>query len=191
MTITPRIAPLEPPYPAPAADELARWMPPGAGVEPIALFRTLARHLPLAEAMRPLGQHLLSRALGIGRREREIVIHRVCARCDCAYEWGVHAAFFGPRVGLDEAQLHATVHGAPDDPAWSAHEANLIRLVDELHDTGKVSDTLWTALAARWSEAQLLALLALAGWYHVIAYLANGARVPLEPFGQPLPGGGG
>ena len=191
MTTTPRIAPLEPPSPAAAAAELARWMPPGAGVEPIALFRTLAGHLPLAESMRPFGQYLLSRGLGVGRREREIVIHRVCARCGCEYEWGVHAAFFGPRVGLDDAQLAATVHGGPDDPVWSADEANLIRLVDELHDTGRVSDALWTALAATWSEAQLLELLALAGWYHAIAYLANGARVALEPFGRRFPGGGG
>jgi alkylhydroperoxidase family enzyme len=191
MTTTPRIAPLEPPYPAAAAAELARWMPPDAGVEPIALFRTIARHLPLAAAMRPLGQHLLSRALTVGRREREIVIHRVCARCGCEYEWGVHAAFFGPRVGLDDAQLHATLHGSADDPVWTSAEAGLIRLVDELHDTGRVSDALWTTLAAIWSEAQLLELLALAGWYHVIAYLANGARVPLEAFARRFPGGGG
>jgi len=38
-------------------------------------------------------------------------------------------------------------------------------LVDELHDTGRVSERLWGALAERWSVPQLLALLVLAGWY--------------------------
>ena len=36
-------------------------------------------------------------------------------------------------------------------------------------------------VSAHFTEPQLLDLLALAGWYHAIAYLARGARVPLEP----------
>jgi 4-carboxymuconolactone decarboxylase len=44
MPETLRIAPLEPPY-APETEELLRkWMAPGADVEPLALFRTLAVH---------------------------------------------------------------------------------------------------------------------------------------------------
>ena len=184
---TPRIAPLARPYPTDAAAELARWMPPDAPVEPIALFRTLARHLPLAEAMRPLGSYLLGRRLSIRMRERELVIHRVCARTGCEYEWGVHAGFFGARVGLGDAELRATVTSDADDPAWSERDALLVRMVDALHDRGRIADDLWTALAAHWSEEQLLDLLVLAGWYHVIAYVANGAGVELEAFGQRFP----
>src|SRR5947209_2512317 len=107
----PRIMPYEPPYQPDVDTELRRWMPPGAGVEPLALFRTLTRHLPLAQAMLPLGRHFLGRSLGIGLRAREIVIERVCARCGCEYEWGVHAAAFGAAAGLDEHQVRATVLG--------------------------------------------------------------------------------
>lgn len=184
---TPRIAPATPPYEAPVAEELARWMPPGAGVEPLALFRTLVRHPPLAAAMWPLGRYLLSRGAATGRRERELVIDRVSARTGCAYEWGVHAAAFGTAVGLTPAQVEATVRGGGDDPAWSETDALVVRLVDELYDTGTVSDALWYALAKHWSEAQLLELLVLAGWYHAIAYVANGARVALEPWALPFP----
>jgi 4-carboxymuconolactone decarboxylase len=63
----------------------------------------------------------------------------------------------------------------------------LIRMVDELHDSGRLSDDLWTAMAARWNSDQLLNLIALAGWYHVISFVANGARVPLEEFGERFP----
>jgi hypothetical protein len=36
----------------------------------------------------------------VSRRHREIVIDRTCARCGCAYEWGVHVALFAQRVAL-------------------------------------------------------------------------------------------
>ncbi len=183
----PRIDPVTPPYDAPIAAELARWMPPGSALEPLALFRTIVRHPPLAEAMLPLGRYLLSRHLSVSKRQREIVIQRVCARAGCAYEWGVHAVAFGAAAGLDDAALTATALGAPDDPSFTDDDALLVRLVDELHETARVSDTLWAALAARWTPAQLLDLLVLAGWYRVIAYLANGAEVSAEPWAAPFP----
>ena len=82
---TPRIPPVEPPFDPEVAEELARWMPKGAPIEPLALFRTLAQHLPLAQAMLPLGKYLLGRGATIGVRERELVIQRVCARLGCEY----------------------------------------------------------------------------------------------------------
>src|SRR5262249_9440004 len=83
--------------------------------------------------------------------------------------------------------IRATVVGDANDPAWDEGDALLVRLVDELHDTGHVSDDLWAALALRWSVPQLLELLVLAGWYHVISYVANGARVALEEWAGRFP----
>ncbi len=182
----PRIAPIDDPSPAVAA-KLTRWMPPGSPIEPLTLFRTLVRHLPLAESMRPLGSYFLGRRRTLGAREREIVIHRVCARCDCRYEWGVHAVAYGAAVGLTTAQLTATAVGDPTDPAWTEADALLIRLVDELHDTAAVSSALWRALVAHWTEVEILELLVLAGWYHAIAYVANGVRIAAEPWAAPWP----
>src|SRR5262249_11004152 len=158
------------------AEELQRWMPPNAAIDPLKLFRTLARHPALAEAMRPFGAFLLSRKLSLGKRVRELVIARVCARCNCEYEWGVHASVFAGGAGVSEAQLHASVAGSEHDPAWSEADALLVRLVDELHDSATVSDELWAQLTAHWQQEQLLELLALVGWYHVIAFVANAAR---------------
>src|SRR5258708_503735 len=117
----PRIAPLEPPYEPDLEEMLRKWMPPGSPIEPLALFRTLAVHDELASRMRPLGAGIL----GHGRvepRDREIIILRTCARAGAEYEWGVHAVAFGEPLGLTDEQITATVHGAPDDPSWSAHE---------------------------------------------------------------------
>jgi alkylhydroperoxidase family enzyme len=185
--VSARIAPVEPPFEGPVAEELRRWMPPNAPLDPLLLFRTLARNVPLAAAMHPLGSFFLSRRFALGKREREIVIARVTARCGCEYEWGVHATAFGAAAGLDEAALHATVHGTATDPALSTTDRLLVRLVDELHDTARVSDDLWRALADEWPAETLLELLVLAGWYHVIAFVANGPRVEREPWARRFP----
>ena len=185
-TATPRIAPVEPPYDDETADVLRKWMPPGADVEPLKLFRTLAVHSDLASRMRPLGAGIL----GHGRvdpREREIVIHRTCARAGAEYEWGVHAVAFGRPLGLTDAQLTATMHGGPDDPAWSARDGLLVRLCDELHATATISDELWELLAAEWTPDQLLELVVIAGWYRLIAYVINACGVEPEAWAEPLP----
>ena len=180
----PRIAPLSPPYDDIAGPLLTSMMP--QGVDPILLFRTFARNPMMAAAMRGWGSYELGRELSLSMRQRELVIDRTTARCGCQYEWGVHVAFFAERVGLDAAQVTSLTHGSPDDACWvDPAEAELLRCVDELHDTSTLGDARWEALRRHLTEEQLLDLLLLAGWYHAISYAANAARVDLEP-GAPL-----
>ena len=186
---TPRITPLEPPYPEPVQAALDRIMP--KGVPPLALFRTLARNERVFQ--RVMAGGLLDRG-SITLREREIVIDRTCARCGSEYEWGVHVAFFAERVGFSPEQVAATAGG--DATAFPERERLLLRLVDELHDRAQVSDELWAALRAHFSEEQLIELVALAGFYHLISFVTNALRIPLEPYGArfppgPEPGGAG
>jgi 4-carboxymuconolactone decarboxylase len=186
QTTGPRIAPLEPPYEPEIDALLKKWMPPGAETEPLRLFRTLAVHDELASRMRPLGSGIL----GHGRvepREREIVIHRTCARAGAEYEWGVHVLAFGKPLGLSDDEIAATVHGSAEDPAWSEGDALLIRLADELHESCTVSDALWAELAKRFSEDQLLELVITAGWYRLLSYVINAAGVEHEPWSARFP----
>jgi alkylhydroperoxidase family enzyme len=187
MDLTPRIAPLEPPYDPDTGEMLKRWMPPGAAVEPLALFRTLAVHGELMSRMRPLGSGILNHGQ-VAPRDREIVLHRTCARAGAEYEWGVHAVAFAEAVGLSAEQVAATA--APDgaeDPCWSEQDALLVRLADELHDTATVSDELWGQLTAHYSDQQLLELIVTGGWYRTIAYVTNAARVAPEPWAAGFP----
>jgi len=50
-----RITPLEPPFTADVAAQLAAMMPPGQ--PPIGLFRTFAENLPMAEAATHWGRY--------------------------------------------------------------------------------------------------------------------------------------
>ncbi len=180
--MAPRVEPVAPPYPAELQAVFDRIMPPG--VPPLTLFTTLARVPRVYERFR--AGSLLDRG-PVSLRHREIVIDRTCARCGCAYEWGVHVAFFAQRVALTAEQVRATQRGNGDDPVWSAEERLLIRLVDELHDTAGISDGLWRELAVAFSVEQIFELIALVGFYHTVSFFANGFRLAPEPFAAALP----
>jgi alkylhydroperoxidase family enzyme len=150
------------------------------GKPPINLFRLFSRNPTMFEAMSPWGDYTLGKALSLPMRLREIVIDRVTARCGAEYEWAVHVAYFAERVGFTEQQVRSLVFGAGDDPCWTEDESLLVRAVDSLHDTNDIDDELWRALAARFTDEQVLDLLLLAGWYHAISYVARAARVPLD-----------
>jgi alkylhydroperoxidase family enzyme len=178
--VKPRIAAVQPPFEPAVQDQLQLMMPPG--VPPIALFRTFVRNLPMTQAMTGWGAYELGRALSLSLREREIVIDRTCARCGCEYEWGVHVSFFAERAGLTGDQVASLTRGSPEDGCWrEQRERLLILAVDSLHDQADISDELWEQLSAAFSEAALLDVLLLCGWYHAISFAARAARVPLEP----------
>jgi alkylhydroperoxidase family enzyme len=154
--------------------------PPGAS--PIGLFRTFVHHVVMTDAMRGWGRYELSSRLSVSMRDREIVIDRVCARCGCEYEWGVHIAYFADRVGLTDEQITSLTVGGPADPCWTDEaDRALIAMVDALHDHSDVDDDLWQRLTEQFDRRQLLDLLLLAGWYHAISYAARVTRVDLEP----------
>lgn len=169
-----RLAPLVPPYSPEVAEELARMMPPG--VPPIALFRTVAHNPRVLSRWR--GGALLDKG-SIPLRAREIVILRTTARLGAEYEWGVHVAFFAAKAGLGDAECRATVHGGPD--AWTGAEAVLVRIVDALVDDATLGDALWAEAAGHFSPAQLVEILSLVGFYHLVSFVANAAGVAREP----------
>lgn len=181
-----RIAPVQPPYDTEVAAMLRKWMPPGADVAPLALFRTLAVHDELMSRMRPLGAGILGSRL-IDPVLREVMIHRTSARCGAEYEWGVHAATFGAAVGLTAEQMKSTVHGGPDDRCWTRAQRAVLRLADELHDANTVSDALYAELATMFDDRQLLELTVTAGWYHTIAFVIGLASVNNEPWAVRFP----
>jgi 4-carboxymuconolactone decarboxylase len=168
----PRLDPVEPPYEPKVEDALKRMM--GAvQAEPLALFRTIAHHDVLLDRFRQIGSSLLS----FGRlpaHDREIVIHRTTALCGAGYEWGVHAAVFAQEAGVDPEALWR------GDDVPEGRDGVLVRLCDELHETATVTDELWSDLRAGWPDDQLVELVCLAGFYHLVSYACNAFEVDPE-----------
>ena len=174
--MNPRISPALPPWDPRVAEDFEKLMPPG--MEPIALFRTLAKNPRVLRRMRRGG--LLDPG-SISVRQRELVILRTTALSRAEYEWGVHATFFGAQAGFGDDELHATVWEGPEAACWSEDESVLVRVCDELHEGARIGDGTWAALRARFSEAQIIEVVAVAGLYRAVSYAVNAMGVALEP----------
>lgn len=174
-----RIQPLHPPYDRETGERLTKMMPPG--VEPILLFRTFAKNLPMATAMGTWGSYELGRTLSLSMRDREILIDRTCALCRCEYEWGVHIVFFAEKIELTHPQIASLTHGDAYDPCWTDERDRLLLLAaDSLHNKATTDDALSNRLVAEFTENELLDLYMLCGWYHAISYTANAAGIDRE-----------
>ena len=179
---SPRIAPAEPPFGSDIQAALDRIMP--KGMAPLTLFTTLARN------PRVFGRFMAGGLLDKGTltlRQRELVIDRACALCGCEYEWGVHVALFGERVGFGAAEQAAIVREGPESPVWSGDERLILRLVDSLHDTARIPEPLWAKLAQQFTSEQLIELIVLAGLYHMVSFVANGLALAPEAFAPRFP----
>lgn len=177
-----RIAPVEAPYEPEVAAELSRWMPPGSQMDPLQVFRVLARNVPLMQRMLPLGSGLLNHP-SVTHRDREILIQRTCALAGAEAEWATHVFAFGKAAGITREQTGSLVYGGPADACWTEERDRLlIELCDELHATATVTTELRGRLAAEFEPGQIVELLVIAGWYRMFSYVVNGAGVTCETF---------
>ena len=177
-----RITPIDPPYPAEVQSAFDGIM---RGAPPLLLFRTVARNPRVLQ--RFLAGSLLDRG-SISLRLRELMILRTCALCGAEYEWGVHVAAFGEKASWTAEQIHSTVHGGLTDACWSAQEACVIRLADELHATSGVAEEAWQEASAAFMPEQLIELVMLAGLYHAVSFMVNAFGVPHEEAAPRFPG---
>lgn len=176
----PRIAPLEEPGPE-VAETLSRTLADDDGV-PLNIFRTLAHHPRLLKRFNALGGVFLAHG-EMPARERELVVLRTAWRSGSEYEWGQHVVI-GRRVGLTDDEIVRLARPDEDD-CWSAADTALLRFTDELLDTADVGPEAWQAQRERWSDAQLVELVMLVGFYRMVAGFLKTAGVRQE---DDLPG---
>jgi 4-carboxymuconolactone decarboxylase len=151
-----------------------------AGGEPLNLFRTLAHHPRLLERFNALGGAFMRKPL-LSLETRELAILRVGWRTGSAYEFRQHEAI-ARELGLRAELIAWATADLEDVPAA---EASVLRAVDELLDTDDVADETWAALADRWPAAELIELVALVGFYRLVAVVTNSLRIVVDV------GGGG
>lgn len=178
---SPRVAPLEPPYPAEMQADFDKLM---RGAPPLKLFRTLAHNPRVLSRMMAGG--LLDRG-PITLRQRELMILRTTARCGAEYEWGVHVAAFGNKAAWTPEQVAASANGPVDAAIWSTDERLILALADQLHESQQVDATLWQALSAAFATDQLVELVMLAGLYHAVSFCVNAFEVQNEDFAPSFP----
>lgn len=176
------LAPLEPPFEPEVAALLAGY--PQVDGYLLSLFRTFANS---GRFLRKGVANLLDKESPLSLRQREIVILRVTAKTDCEYEWGVHVAVFAKAARLGDEEVAATRLGDASAACWSEAERVLVQAIDDLCATARIGDQTLAAFQRHWTREQQLEVLALCGNYHTVAFVANSARLPLEPFSARFP----
>lgn len=140
------------------------------------VFATMLKHPSLFRCQIEMGIQLLGKS-AISPRERELAVLRVGWLCRAPYEWGEHVEI-AKRCGVTAAEIERATQGS-SAPGWTAHEAAILRGVEELLRDQMISDETWEALARTWTERQLLEFPTLIGQYVATAYLQNSLRIRL------------
>lgn len=187
MRTTPRLAPLAPKeWPPAMRDALAALRPDAADPPPprqegrpkgLNALGTFAHHPELTKAFYTFNGHVLF-ASTISARQRELLVLRVAARRDAAYEWAQHVVLAGD-AGLSAEEIERTRLG-PDAPGWAPADAALLRAADELLDGATVSDATWAALAADLDIKQLMDVVFTVGAYEIVAMFFRTFGVELD-----------
>ena len=175
-----RIKPARPPYPSAVQSRLDQIMPPG--LEPLALFQILAIDPRLFE--RFMAGSLLD-AGNLPLRHREVIIGRTTAKSQCEYERAIHAMLFGKAAGFAAEHIDSMANGGPSDACWSNEEALLLRATDSLCLSCDIDDDLWSDLNGCFTDAALVEVILLVGFYRTVSCLANSLRLPPEPWISP------
>ena len=72
--------------------------------------------------------------------------------------------------------------------AYSDADRAVITMADELHDNSEVSPKTWAALEKSFSTAELVELILVAGFWHMMAGFLKTAKLPLDSIDKTLTG---
>lgn len=172
----PRLAPLPPE----AWDDLLRGLAQAAGdgaPAPTAVFATLGRHPELFRRWLGLGGALLAGRLP--GRLRELVVLRTALHCASAYEW-CHHVILARREGVGDHEI-AALRREPAAGSWAPSEQVALQVADELHRSGSVGDATWGELTAAFAEDEVIELVMLVGFYHMVSFCLRAFGVQVEP----------
>jgi 4-carboxymuconolactone decarboxylase len=154
------------------ADEIAAG-PRGSLKGP---FLALIHHPELASRVQSLGEHLRF-GTGLPQKLVEVAILVTARRWSCDYEWAAHARL-AREAGLSEDVIDAI--SVNQFPEGAEPDETLIH--DFAHETiwqGVPSDASFDALQARFGKATTLDVLAVCGYYSLLAFVLNTSAPPL------------
>lgn len=141
---------------------------------------TWLAHPELARRAAHLGE-LVRYETSLAPHLSELAILVVARHWHCAYEWAVHAGE-AARAGVSADVIEAIGRGtAPDlDPA----AAVVVDASRQLLATGRLDDAAFDAAVAALGDRGLTDLVAVVGYYTLVAFSLNARQVP-TPVGAP------
>jgi 4-carboxymuconolactone decarboxylase len=179
----PRIGPLPQDAFPPEAAVLNAQIDVAAGLPPeegrvSEWMATVIRHPALFTAHTGLALVLMAGGT-LPARDRELAVLRTGWLAQAPFEWSGHVELAKRLAGISSEEIERVTVGSAA-PGWSAHDAAVLRAVEEMVGNAMISDATWAVLAASYDECQLMELPVLVGQYLGVAFLQNSLRTPLS-----------
>jgi 4-carboxymuconolactone decarboxylase len=171
-----RFPKLTPEQMTPAQREVAAEISAGPRGEVRGPFIALIHNAELARRIQSLGEHLRWKTK-LPPKLVELAVLVTARRFTCQHEWFIHVEL-ARKAGLGEALIESIRRGRePRD--LPPEEAAVYAFSREAHATGRVSDAVFAAVRERFALEGALDLLALNGYYSMMAMVLNTAGMPL------------
>jgi 4-carboxymuconolactone decarboxylase len=177
----PRFPRLTPEEMSPEQREVAAQISAGPRGEVRGPFIALLHNPALARHLQALGEHLRWKGK-LPAHLTELAVLVTARRWTCQHEWYIHEQL-ARKAGLAPAIIDAI----RDDrqPTVNGDEALVYAFCRDAHANGRVSDDHFEAAEARFGLDGALELLALCGYYSLMAMVLNTAGLPLPGNAQP------
>lgn len=148
-------------------------------------LRTLLHVPELVEAVVPYTVYL-SEESSLSPRERELLILRTSWLCGNPALWSTHAAR-ARALGMTTDEIRRVARG-PDAGGWSAAEATLLRVADQLYRNSSIADATWKALMASADLLHAMDVVETVNHFTMLSLMYNSFGVqPDEPVNDRLP----
>jgi 4-carboxymuconolactone decarboxylase len=145
-------------------------------------FLALIHHPDLAQRLQQLGEQLRWGAK-LPAKLVELAVLVTARRWTCQHEWYIHVQL-ARKAGLQDAVIQAIADGfAPK--GMSLEESTVHAFCTEAHASGRVSDATFAEARERFGLDGALELLALCGYYSLMAMVLNTAGFPLPDNASP------
>ena len=179
ITRFPRLAPEEM---TAAQREAAAEIAAGPRGEVRGPFLVLIHHPELARRLQALGEQLRWKAK-LPAPLIELAVLVTARRWTCQHEWTMHEKL-ARQHGLDERIVKAIAERREPE-GMPAGEAAVYAFCRELHASGRAGDAAFDAVRERFGLDGALELIALCGYYTLMAMVLNTAGMPLPEGASP------
>ena len=145
-------------------------------------FLALIHNAELARRVQALGEHLRFRSK-LPPKLLELAVLVTARRWSCQFEWFMHEKL-ARKAGLDERIIAAI--GQAQLPKHMGKEESLVHAFClQAHTTGHVDDATFAAAKDLFGLDGVLELLALNGYYSMMAMVLNSSGIPLPEGAAP------
>ena len=171
-----RMPPMQPEQMTPAQKAALEQFEKERGMGVGGPFVPLSRSPEVLKMATHIGKYLRTQS-PVPTKLSELATLITARRWSQSFEWYAHEAI-AKHAGLPEAVIKAIAEGRTPE-GMAADEAAVYAFCTETHRNGSVSDTTYARTKALLGEQGIIDLVAICGYYTLLAFAMNVARTPL------------